>query len=34
MQLRIAQRVGKALKVPLIAKVLPILQKFAAEQAA
>lgn len=34
MQLRIAQRVGKALKVPLIAKVLPILAKFAAEQAA
>jgi hypothetical protein len=28
MQLRIAQRVGKALKVPLIDKVLPILAKF------
>jgi hypothetical protein len=34
MQLRIAQRVGKALKVPLIAKVLPVLAKFAAEQQA
>lgn len=31
MQLRIAQRVGKNLKVPLIKKALPILNKFAAE---
>jgi hypothetical protein len=31
MQLRIAQRVGKVLKVPLIKQALPILNKFAAE---
>jgi hypothetical protein len=33
MQLRIAQRVGKALKVPLIDKVLPILAKFNTQEA-
>jgi hypothetical protein len=32
MQLRIAHRVGKALKVPMITKVLPILSKFASEE--
>lgn len=31
MQLRIAHRVGNALKVPMLSKVLPILRKFAGE---